>query len=99
TCKWGSADVAYASLPNTFTTTGGTSHTTTLTGLTNGTSYSRYVRCQDLAGNVNATSTTISFSVASSAPGPVGTVSDLQVSSTSTTSATLRYTEVNDGTG
>jgi hypothetical protein len=71
TCKWGTdAGTSFASLANTFATTGGTTHNTSLTGLTNGTSYTRYVRCQDAAGNANPTSFTISFSIA--AP-PTGT--------------------------
>src|SRR5437773_1301181 len=53
TCNWGTADAAYASLPNTFATTGGTSHTTTVSGLADGASYLYYVRCQDAAGNAN----------------------------------------------
>ena len=50
TCRYGTtAGVAYASLPNTFTTTGGTSHTTVVTGLANGVSYTYYVKCRDAA--------------------------------------------------
>jgi len=65
TCKWGtSSSTSYASLANTFTTTGGTSHSTQLTGLSDGQSYTRYVRCQDGAGNANSSSYAVSFSVA-----------------------------------
>ena len=64
-CKYSTtANVAYSSMTNTFTTTGGTSHSTTLTGLTNGNSYTRYVRCQDAAGNTNPNDFIVSFSVA-----------------------------------
>ncbi len=67
TCKYGTtAGVAYASLPNTFTTTGGTTHTKTLTGLTNGSSYTYYVRCIDGASNANTSDYSIAFSVAAS---------------------------------
>ena len=45
-------------------TTGGTAHSTTVTGLINGGSYSYFVRCQDVAGNANTNDFTISFSVA-----------------------------------
>ena len=48
-----------------FSTTGGTSHLTNLTGLTDGQGYIRYVRCQDTAGNANQVSVSISLSVAS----------------------------------
>ncbi|MEN9913162.1 MAG: hypothetical protein RLY66_570, partial [Candidatus Parcubacteria bacterium] len=47
TCRYGTvADTAYASIANTFTTTGGTAHSSTLTGLVNGITYTYYVRCQ-----------------------------------------------------
>ena len=64
TGKWGGVDVEYAKLANTFTTTGGTSHSGALTGLVDGQSYVRYVRCQDGAGNANSSSYAVSFSVA-----------------------------------
>ena len=69
TCKYGTtAGVAYASLPNTFTTTGGTSHTTGVTGLANGVSYTYYVKCRDAATNANPDDFTIAFSVANPPP-------------------------------
>jgi hypothetical protein len=48
----------------TFATTGGTSHATALSGLTNGGSYTYSVKCKDTSGNISADSST-SFSVAS----------------------------------
>ena len=69
TCKYGTtAGVAYASMPNTFTTTGGTSHTTGVTGLANGVSYTYYVKCRDAATNANPDDFTIAFSVANPPP-------------------------------
>jgi len=66
TCKYStSPGVSYTSMTNTFTSTGFTSHSTTLTGLTSGTSYNYYVRCKNLAGNANTDDYPISFSVAS----------------------------------
>ena len=66
TCKYGTiADTAYASIANTFSTTGGTTHTSTLTGLTNGTSYTYYVRCIDGSGNPTVSDYTVTFSVSS----------------------------------
>jgi hypothetical protein len=56
--------VTYGSMPNAFTTTGGTAHSTTVSGLINGGSYSYFVRCQDTSGNANTNDFTISFSVA-----------------------------------
>jgi len=68
-CKYStSAGVAYSSMPNSFATTGGTSHTTTVSGLQDGQSYTYYVRCQDAAGNNNTNDFPISFSVASPTP-------------------------------
>jgi glucose/arabinose dehydrogenase len=66
TCRYGTvAGTAYASLPNVFSTTGGTAHSTLVSGLANGQSYSFFVRCQDTAGNADTTDFSISFSVAS----------------------------------
>jgi hypothetical protein len=45
-----------------FATTGGTSHSTPLTGLTNGTSYTYFVKCKDAAGNTSGDAST-SFSI------------------------------------
>lgn len=58
------AGVAYASM-TPFSSTGNTAHSHTLTGLTSGTTYSRYLRCQDAAGNANTDDFVIAFSVAS----------------------------------
>ena len=67
TCKYGSSSgVAYASMSNTFSTTGGTSHSTTISGLSNGGSYTRYVRCIDGSSNANTSDYSISWTVASS---------------------------------
>jgi hypothetical protein len=64
TCRYAStAGVAYGSMVNVFTTTGGTVHSTLVTGLASGNSYSYYVRCQDAAGNTNPDDFVITFSV------------------------------------
>jgi glucose/arabinose dehydrogenase/PKD repeat protein len=64
-CRYGTVPgVAYAALPGAFTTTGGTAHSTTVTGLAGGASYTYYVRCQDAASNANGTDAIISFAVA-----------------------------------
>lgn len=55
TCKYGtnlSAD--YAGLSNAFSTTGGTTHSVTLTGLTGGVNYAYRVICTDGLGNYSA---------------------------------------------
>jgi hypothetical protein len=55
-------------MPSTFATTGGTNHSTSLTALSNGTSYTYYVRCQDAATNANPDDFTIAFQVANPQP-------------------------------
>jgi len=70
TCKYATtAGVAYGSMANPFSSTGGTTHTTTVTGLTNGSSYNYYVRCQDASGNANTDDFAISFTVAAGTTG------------------------------
>jgi len=65
TCRYSViSGTSYGSMQNIFSTTGGTSHSKVITGLTNGTTYNYYVRCQDTAGNVNSDDYLISFSVA-----------------------------------
>src|SRR3989344_3454430 len=69
TCKYSvTAGVQYDSMPNAFSTTGGTSHSKTVSGLANGTTYSYYVRCADIYGNKNSTDALIEFSVGNSSP-------------------------------
>ncbi len=64
TCKYDTtAGVAYGAMASTFTTTGGTSHSETVSGLTTGSTYTYYVRCVDGASNANSDDYTISFSV------------------------------------
>jgi len=76
TCRYApTAGTAYGSMPNTFGTTGGTAHSTVVSGLANGQSYSYYVRCQDTAGNANTTDLTIGFSVATDTTAPAVSVS------------------------
>ena len=50
---------------NTFATTGSTAHTTAVSGLTSGSSYTVYVRCVDALSNANTDDFVIAFSVAS----------------------------------
>jgi hypothetical protein len=84
-CRYStSAGVSYASMVNVFTTTGGTTHSTTVSGLSNGGNFSFFVRCQDAANNANTDDFSISFSVANAAgPGPVAAYSFNEGSGTS----------------
>jgi len=86
TCRYApTAGTPYGSMPNVFATTGSTTHATQVSGLSGGRGYSYYVRCQDGAGNANATDYIITFAVASAdatpptvavtAPAPGATVS------------------------
>ena len=70
TCKYSTTSgTSYASMTDAFTLTGTTNHTQVLTGLTNGTSYTYYVRCSDGSNNVTTTDYTISFSVRNASSG------------------------------
>lgn len=69
-CKYGVIpNVSYDSIGNTFLTTGGTSHSSVITNLTDGATYNYYVRCQDTANNQNIADYLISFSVLSAVSG------------------------------
>ncbi len=66
TCRYATTpNTAYASMPGTFAITGGTAHSSPISGLVDGTTYNYYVRCKDLAGNADLSDYPISFSVAS----------------------------------
>ncbi len=68
-CKYSAVPgIAFASMVDAFTTTGGVSHSSPVTGLSDGTSYSFYARCEDAAGNANINDYLISFSVGSALP-------------------------------
>ncbi len=71
TCRWSTvAGVDYGSMANGFSTTGSVIHSTNIFGLADGQSYTRYIRCQDTAGNANTSDYIISFSVASDTTAP-----------------------------
>lgn len=64
TCKYGTTSNAdYNSMANTFSTTGGTNHSSEIAGLSEGKSYNYYVRCQDEKNNLNNDDYVISFSI------------------------------------
>jgi hypothetical protein len=64
TCRYSTnPGTDYSLMIDTFSTTGGTIHSTQITGLQNGTNYSYYVRCNDTAGNNNTDDFNISFSI------------------------------------
>ena len=59
TCKWDTADVAYASMANTFTSTVDTTHHEVSVTQNCSESVTRYVRCSTTQGAVNSSSTAI----------------------------------------
>jgi hypothetical protein len=63
TCRYSTSDVAYDSMANTFNGAGTQTHSRNISGLTDGSSYTYYVRCRDVDGNTNQTSTLITFAV------------------------------------
>src|SRR5262249_7615811 len=68
TCRYATtAGVAYGSMPNTFSSTGGTTHSTSVTGLGDGGSYSDYGRCPGGRGNADPDDFAINFVVATAA--------------------------------
>jgi len=73
TCRYSATpNIPYASMTNTFSNTGTTSHSTTITGLSSGNTYNYYIKCIDTSNNANTDDYTISFSIAS--PGEITTV-------------------------
>lgn len=68
TCRYAAVSgTAYGSMTESFDTTGSTSHSENITGLSSGTDYRFFVRCIDTDTNANLDDYEISFSVASSA--------------------------------
>jgi hypothetical protein len=101
TCKYGTVDAAYSSLPSTFGTTGGTSHNQAVS-VPCGASYAYHVRCQDMAGNANTSGSAISFSVAAATPAadaiPPGRILDLAISNRGVATWTETGDDGEDGT-
>ncbi|MEK7584068.1 MAG: fibronectin type III domain-containing protein, partial [Patescibacteria group bacterium] len=96
TCRYGiTANTAYSSLLITFATTGGSTHSSQLNGLQNGTTQAYYVRCQDAADNINTTDYTISFQVLTSSVSQTDTtppvIHNVQSTNITQTTATIRW--------
>ncbi len=104
TCRWSLLDEDYDVMPfaNQFTTTGTTSHSTAITGLTNGTSYTIYSRCVDPSGNKETTSSVHTFSVETppaSDTTPPSTVTNLAATVESSTQIRWTWTAATDASG
>ena len=95
TCKYGTITLtAYGSIASTFATTAGTSHSQSLTGLTNGSSYNYYVRCIDTATNANTDDYIISFSVDSPPSSGGSFIQPPSNSSYNSTNTNLAFTNI-----
>ncbi|PIQ84557.1 MAG: hypothetical protein COV75_01950, partial [Candidatus Omnitrophica bacterium CG11_big_fil_rev_8_21_14_0_20_63_9] len=69
TCQYGTTpNQPYGAFTTPFATTGGTTHSSSLTGLAGGQSYTYYVRCKDADNQVNTDDYAISFSVTQGDP-------------------------------
>ena len=102
TCRYATATgTEYGAMTEIFNTTSLTDHSTLVTGLTNGNSYTYYIRCQDDSNNSNADNYEISFSVASPAPpngGGGGGGSYTPPSSISSINNPLKISSIQEGT-
>ncbi len=73
TCRYSTiAGTRYGAMTGTFATTGGTTHFTVVSGLSNGGNYTYYVRCADASGNDTQSDFLISFSIGVPAPTGIG---------------------------
>ena len=71
TCRYSTApNTAYSAMTSTFQITGSTTHTSPLTGLTNG-AKTYYVRCVDTLGNVTTSDYVITFTISTTPTCPV----------------------------
>jgi hypothetical protein len=70
TCRYSTApNIVYSLMPAAFATTGGTTHSTTISGLFDGQTYSRYVKCIDSAGNAGPADATVTWGIGAAATG------------------------------
>ncbi len=92
TCKYATtytnpSGTPYSAMTSTLTASnGGKTHSATLTGLTNGSYRSYYVRCSDTAGNANSTDLLFNFHVASA---PANGAESFTISATTNSPVTV----------
>jgi lysophospholipase L1-like esterase len=90
TCKYStSSSTAYSSM-TAFSTTGTTNHSSAVTGLSDGNTYTYYVKCSDEQSNINGTNYSFSFSIDTDTVAPV--ITSVSASSLTTTGATITWT-------
>jgi hypothetical protein len=70
TCRYSTApNIVYSLMPAAFTTTGATTHSTMVSGLVDGQTYYRYVKCIDSAGNADTSDATVTWSIGATGSG------------------------------
>ncbi|HLC78935.1 MAG TPA: Calx-beta domain-containing protein [archaeon] len=95
TCKYSTnPSTPYDSMIGSFQTQNTTTHARDLSALSNGQSYTYYIKCRDSLGNTNTDDFTISFSIAAS---PLTTVTIAPPNSTVTEGATSTLTFSHNG--
>ena len=99
TCKYSTVAESYLAMPNTFSATGGASHSTMVSGLVSGGSYSYYIHCQDTAGNKTTTNFPISFSVDLPDTQNPSTPTNLVAAAISSSQINLSWTASTDNVG
>jgi hypothetical protein len=100
TCKFSTTlGTNYSSMGTTFTTTGSTSHSHSISGLSDGTSYQYHVRCRDTVSNTNTNDYTLSFSIDTPADTISPTLLEVTPITSPTTDTTPSYTFSSDEAG
>jgi len=91
-CAFATTDSAYVTM-TAFDTTGGTTHTQVLTGLSSSTGYDYYVRCADTTAQTNTMTTSANVSFTTLTPDTTGPViSNIQSTSITSSGATITWT-------
>jgi glucose/arabinose dehydrogenase len=92
-CRYATAPgLGYDSMVAAFSASGGMSHSTTVTGLSDGSTYSYYPKCRDTAGNANTDDFPITFAVASSQDTTPPVIASVTATAVTATSATITWT-------
>lgn len=98
-CRYATTSaVAFLSM-TAFTTSSSTSHSSSISGLTNGSSHTYYVKCQDDLGNTNSSDYSFSFSVAADTSAPTVSVTAPTQGSTVSGSAVALTASASDDVG
>ena len=95
------AGTSYASMTNQFSTAYGSIHSSTISGLVNGTTYIYYIKCQDRNSNANTDDFNVTFSVEASQPEniPPSTPTNLVAVAVSSSQINLAWTASTDNVG